>query len=749
MAVSVAGVGLMNGTGEERSYIEDQPETPAPQFAFRALKSALLGTPHVKQIPPSKDNGQYVVDGHTASMHEANKPSRAPRLGPPLSPTKGILVTPGTGANKRKTVSFGSLMPAGGDSTSSLFPEKPLTSNVAVTHLQNSVIQEPARPTEKEAKMAPSLFEAHLKDSQQRISRRSALQTLEKQGATSLGQREDTRPVVPICLLPNGLDTTVDLNMPCSASGKHWKEEYEHYHRKSNRELKRIIKHGQTIKSYAHRKDSEAMSLSQKLNSELDKVAAMEARVSELATELAEARAHGSTDQGDSADLLTELAKQTTLAILYKQKADKYKAFLDRREHTSPKATSPAVGQLDDCVRISLEDTPITTTSNMDELETLRAAARSAGEKASRLQHENTVLKQNMARVKDEMKNYETRRLGKEERLKKREAKLKMTKESCEAKLADLYVEHQNLLRSHGEGKCIPRFNDGLELTSTVTSAISTVQGTRNSKRNAVTSALGDSHSMASTLEGIRKNPAPQASLGEPSNGDEKSSEMHSTASTGRPRSPLFREGKTNTDCGTLQSPHTSSPFIEDSGVGIETHGNHESLVNNTLFLTESPEDSGFCLLQRETHDALQEIDQNAVPSRLCSKPDTPKLDLRRGLEPAPNVPEPSDHKPRRTADLSSAARRMRSRHSTIASPRPSLLSFAASPLMPTEQRRESNPSNIWDEKPCRVLTMDTRTSTMSSRGGRLPPDRAEAARKRLEAKKGEKRSQVDCNSTL
>lgn len=738
----------MNDTDGERSYIEDQAETPAPQFAFRALKSALLGTPHIKQSPPSNNNGQYVVDGHTASMHQANKPSRASGLGPPLSPTKGILVTPGTGANKRKTVSFGSLMPAGGNSTSSFFLEEPLTSKATVTDLRNSMIQEGARPLEKEAKMAKSLFEAHLKDSQQRISRSSALQTLEKQGATSLGQTKDTRPIVPTCLLPNGPDTTVDLNMPCSASGKHWKEEYEHYHRKSNRELKRIIKHGQTIKSYAHRKDSEAMSLSQKLNCELGKVAAMEARVSELATELAEARAHGSTDQGESADLLTELAKQTTLAILYKQKADRYKASLDRREQTSVKVTGPTLRQLDDCVRISLEDNPTTTTSNSDELEKLRAAARSAGEKASRLQHENTVLKQKMARVKDEMKNYETRRLGKEEKLKKRETRLKMTKESCEAKLANLNVMHQNLLRTHGEGKCIPRSNDALELTSTVASAISRVQGMRNSKRNAATLDLGDSHSMASTAESIRKNSAPLASLGETSNGDEKSSEMHSTASTGRPRSPPFRDSKTKPDCGTLQSLHTSIPIIEDSGVGIEAHGNQESLVNNTLFVTESPQDSGFCLLQRETHDALQEIDQNAVPSRLCPKPDTPKLVLRRELEPAPNVPEPPDHKPRRTVELSSAVRRMRSRRSTIASPRPSLLSFAPSPLMPTEQRRESKPSNIWDEKPCRVLTMDTRTSTMSSRGGRLPPDRAEAARKRLAAKKGEKRSQVECNST-
>ena len=748
MAVSVAGLGLMNDTDGERFYIEDQAETPAAQFAFRALKSALLGTPHVKQSPPSEDNGQHIVDGRTASIHEANEPSRASRLGPPLSPTKGILVTPGTGANKRKTVSFGSLMPAGGNSTSSFFLEKPLTSKTTTTDLRNSVIQKGARPLEKEAKMAKSLFEAHLKDSQQRISRMPALQTLEKQGATSLGEREDARPGVPTCLLPNGPDTTVDLNMPCSASGKHWKEEYEHYHRKSNRELKRIIKHGQTIKSYAHRKDSEAMSLSQKLNSELGKVAAMEARVSELATELAEARAHGSTEQGESADLLTKLAKQTTLAILYKRKADRYKASLDRRENTSAKVTGPTVRQLDDCVRISLDDNPTTTASNSDEMEKLRAAARGAGEKASRLQHENTVLKQNMARVKDEMKKYETRRLGKEEKLRKREAKLKMTKESCEAKLANLKIEHRNLLRTHGEGKCIPRSNDALERKSTVVSAISRVQGMRNSIPNAPTLDLGDSHSMASTTESIRKIPAPLASLGKTSNGDEKSSEMHNTASTGRPRSPPFHDSKTQPDCGSLQSLHTSIPIVDDLGMGVEAHGNQESLANNTLFVPESLQDSGFCLLQRETHDALQEIDQNALPSRLCPKPDNPKLDLQRELEPVPNVPKPPDHKSWQTLELCSAVRQSRSRRSTNASSRPSLLSFAPNPLMLTEPRRESEPSDIWDEKPRGVLTMDTRTWTMSSRGGRLPPDRAEAARKRLEAKKGEKRSQVKCNST-
>lgn len=745
----------MNDTGEGRSYIEDQPETPAPQFAFRALKSALLGTPHVKQNYPSVGNEQLGAEGYNASVREGNQTSRPSRLGPPLSPTKGILVTPGTGANKRKTVSFGSLMPAGGDGTSSFLLEKPLTPKATVTDLRNSVVQEGPRPMEKEAATAKSLFEAHLKDSQQRISKRSALQILEKQGATSLDQWEDTRPVMQTCHLPYGPDTTVDLNTPCSASGKHWKEEYEHYHRKSNRELKRIIQHGQTIKSYAHRKDSEAVSLSQKLNSELGKVAAMEARVSELATELAKARAHGPTHQGESTDLLTDLAQQTTLAIRYKQRADRYKASLDSRV-TSARVTSPSAGQLDDCVRISLDDNPTITTSSPDnhknellnhELEILRSAARSAGEKASRLQHENTTLKQKMARVKDEMKNYDTRRLVKEERLKKREAKLKLAKQNCEAELANFNIKHQNLLRTHGEGKCVQISNDESEMTSTITSAISKVRGMKNSPRKSATLELGSRHSLASTSESTRKAQAALASLRATSNGDEKSSEMRSTANHGRSRSPIFRDSRTKLDCGTSQIPRPIISIIEDPSVDIEAHGSQESLVNNTLHITESPTDSGFSLLQRKTQDALQEIEQNALLGQLCPKPESPKSDFGRTLDPAPNPPIQLDHKPGRTVELSSAVCRMRSRRSMIASPRPSLLSFAPN-LMSIEQRRESKASNIWDEKPCEVLSMGTKTSTRSSRGGRLPPDRAEAARRRLEARKGEKRSQVEGNST-
>lgn len=445
----------MDHVGGEKHCIQDHPETPAPQFALRALKSAFLGTSHIKQNNPSRKDEQSVTETCSTNSLEKIKILRAFKVEPPSSPTKGILVTPGTAASKRKTVSFGSLIPNDGDGASSLFLEEPLTSKTAMTDLRRSVVLEETCPQEKKATLTKSRFEAQLEDSKRRISKKSALQSLENRTTISSGHASNAGTAVQTDTSAPGLDATVDLNVPCSTSGKHWKGEYEQYHRKSNRELKRVIQHGQTIRSYAQRKDSEATSLGEKLNNELAKVATMEARVSELASELTNVRAHSTSDQSNSIDIVNELAKQTALAIQYKQKADRYKAALDKRAHNS--SVSDQAG---DCIQISLDNTHATRDSDdqdmislRKDLEKLRLAVGTAEEKSTRVQHENTMLKQKMARVKEEMKNYEVRRLAREERLRKRETKLRLVKESCEVKLAKLTIEHQEMLRMHSDGQ--------------------------------------------------------------------------------------------------------------------------------------------------------------------------------------------------------------------------------------------------------------------------------------------------------
>ena len=718
----------MHDSGGEQSCIEDKSETPAPQFAIRAFKSALLGTPNIKQSLAASHDAEDIADTADANQHVTAKYPRTLAIDLPLSPTKGILVTPGTGANKRKTVSFGSLAPEDTHCAINLVKEKSLASQAAVKDLQSSEVQADASPMKKETTLTKSLFEAQLGDSKRRIGMKSTGQGSEDDTKTLSDHRKCSSSNTQSCPLPQIPDTTVDLDIPCSTSGKHWKGEYEQYQRQSNRELKRIIQHGQTIKSYAQRKDSEATSLSEKLNDQIAKAAAMEARVSELATELANARVHGAIDQDNSAETISELAKQTALAIRYKQKADRYKVALDKRAQGKP---SPE--QVDDCVRTSMKGGPPPESDAQDrqmnilrnELEKLRSSIQAAEEKSLKLQHENITLKQKMARVKDEMKSYETRRSAREERLKKRETKLIMGKESCEAKLTSLLVAYDKLQRRYGKDKHVSSLDALPTLQSTAIIATS-----KEKPRNAICAAT--SIELANKSGGRRTSQYAHESDTFPAcpgieTGDIK---VHRT------NSPLFHESTPDpalillSQPDTKRSPRPNIPDAGESSIGIWTQGIKSGLGDDNLAVAETLIDSGFSFFKREAQDVLQEIDQNAVVEQ--GVPEHSFLSLERMRD----VSETPIHK----SSSRSTSHGMQSRRSTIVSPRPSMLSFTPNPTKPYAQAKEPNSSNILGEKPSRIPSGGTRTLTMGSRTGHLPPDRVEAARKRLDARKGEKR---------
>lgn len=60
-------------------------------------------------------------------------------------------------------------------------------------------------------------------------------------------------------------DLTIDVSEPRSESGRYWKEQYVSYAEKSEKEMKRLVAKHQMAKSYAKRKDEEAMELRTKL----------------------------------------------------------------------------------------------------------------------------------------------------------------------------------------------------------------------------------------------------------------------------------------------------------------------------------------------------------------------------------------------------------------------------------------------------------------------------------------------------
>lgn len=63
-------------------------------------------------------------------------------------------------------------------------------------------------------------------------------------------------------------DITIDLGAPRSNSGKYWKEQYEKYAERSEKEVKKLVAKQQLAKSYAQKKDGEVTELVNKLEQE-------------------------------------------------------------------------------------------------------------------------------------------------------------------------------------------------------------------------------------------------------------------------------------------------------------------------------------------------------------------------------------------------------------------------------------------------------------------------------------------------
>lgn len=653
-----------------------------------------------------------------------------------LSPAKGILVTPGTAANKRKTVSFGNFT-IGAKDRFDLFTGQP----IAVANQEEPMpIQATTTESPKDQEGPPvltkSLFETHLEVSKRRIGRNAKTQLSVIDAKPSEGRGAPGANIVRQGIPQEAVrDITVDLNVPCSRSGKHWKGEYDQYHRKSNREMRRLIQHGQTIKSYAQKKDSEATSLHQKLDKELAKAASMEARVSELASELANVRSRSTHGNIDPSQLMTDLAKQTATAIKSKQKAERYKAALKAHDFAE---ASP--GDNDECIPIALPHSPGSVDKQVEspemyelrsELSNLQSALDIAEDKAAKLQSENLALKHKMARVKVEMQSYEQRRLAREERLARKRAKLLAAKETSEAEFEKLKVDHEKLRRTHQTSVDERRKDQRspiLRAESSKKEGKQPMVAQAQQAAPSISDVILDQQGLPASLEerhaalapGRRFNQLrerPQSPIGKPGS---------SFYENGRPLSEIKRfeddKAKENMDLTS-----------QDSSPNVWTHNTLDDLLEDTPLSAGTPRGSDYTLLRRSTYAAEQKISQ----SNISEQQPNDQLPVPQ-VGAAGNVlaPAPTSHKP----ILSSAVRRMHSRRSIIASPRPSFISMAPSAPNSGTQRIRPESSHISLDRKSTLISTGTRTSTMNSRRA-LPPDRAEAAKKRLEAKRAEKKA--------
>lgn len=230
----------------ESTFIEP-PETPAHQFAVKAFKHALFGTPAPEEAKDASKKSERKARIDAANAKAFNLP--APKeSGPPISPSKqpgGILMTPGTASKGRKQVSFGS----------HVVDNEGKRGNIGKTGIPSDCpgkFPSPWTPG-TQLKLDPE------SDKRPRTRLTEALLDARTTTQPKSGQKPKAR---------DDSDITIDLGAPRSESGKYWKEQYESYADKSEKEMKKVIAKQQLAKKFAMKKDGEATELSTKLEQE-------------------------------------------------------------------------------------------------------------------------------------------------------------------------------------------------------------------------------------------------------------------------------------------------------------------------------------------------------------------------------------------------------------------------------------------------------------------------------------------------
>ncbi|KAL6878985.1 spindle pole body formation-associated domain-containing protein [Trichoderma novae-zelandiae] len=249
----------------------DQPDTPAPVFAARSLKSALFGTP-IRDAQRSSRDRKTAKSISVAAEHGLDTPLKPP--------PQGILLTPGTGTSRPKRVSFNHELAT----TKTISPNN---EGAAVG---------------KRTRLSDVLEKARRK-STTNVSKTTTPQIVKDESDEEDWEEEEHNDVGDY----GANDVTLDLNEPRSQSGIYWKEEFEKYHREARAEMEKLLKYKKHLKSYAEEKDLEALQLSQKLKEEQEKVAAMEKKLAESASQMASKR------KGETAEIPTTLADSNAL----------------------------------------------------------------------------------------------------------------------------------------------------------------------------------------------------------------------------------------------------------------------------------------------------------------------------------------------------------------------------------------------------------------------------------------------------
>lgn len=270
-----------NATDPDVTGFIEPPDTPAPVFAVRAFKHAIFGTPATVQKQPRR----HSEDETARRKHNARPGMMRPKSAletttmnkyqpviedePMPSPTKGILLTPGTANTRRKTVSFGDgvVDNEGKKSTKSVSglpddcPGK-FPSPWSKSFIEPESIEQSAEKPRGRSKLTEQLQQ--VRDESAKKKARPSKQTRD---------REEQ-------------DETIDLAEPVSQSGIYWQQEYNIYRERTTKEVRKLVEKVKSSRDYARKVDDESLQLKDDLRHEKSKVEKLEERVLELEAQL-------------------------------------------------------------------------------------------------------------------------------------------------------------------------------------------------------------------------------------------------------------------------------------------------------------------------------------------------------------------------------------------------------------------------------------------------------------------------------
>ncbi|KAL3474528.1 spindle pole body formation-associated protein-domain-containing protein [Aspergillus californicus] len=450
----LAWAGGQNGQAAGDSKVMEPPETPAPMFALRAFQSALWGTPKADDedntrihLEPKEQSHDRQASKSSASQNTTDQKGDHPSTQADVdlavtamaSPTKSILMTPGTASNRRKTVSFGDGVVDNErqrDEISNKSTKTPVTMSGNISSQWTSGSSEGKR-----SKLTQTLMNSREKPSNS--SEKSSKNLVAYHASIS-----DPQPVVAPTQGHDNEDT-INMSEPRSRSGKYWKAEFDSYRTRTALEIKRLIQYRSAAKTYAKKKDDEAYRLAAKLKEEELKVEEMERHVTQLASTMV-----AENTRADKEQLIQDLTKQTALALEYKHKVSSLRKTLEKHgvvgseadgQSTAnfiPKDASEALQKTQQA--LAQANVRIEEMNQQDsDFESLKSLALRSEQKASVLEKENATLKHTLARVKKETSKYEERRKEREARLKQRESKLETRIQEYRDRLKSTTQQHR------------------------------------------------------------------------------------------------------------------------------------------------------------------------------------------------------------------------------------------------------------------------------------------------------------------